>query len=153
MMTPMEIQTKQFDKAMMGYNKEDVDSFLDCITECYEALYNQAKDSERQIEALNEKLEFYKNIEDAMNQSLIAAQQTAETLQKSAEEKADLIVREAELKAKEITENANKSIAEAQSALAKMQHTMDIYKCQAISMLNAQIENLQKFEAKVNQGE
>lgn len=149
MMTPMDIQTKQFDKAMMGYNKDDVESFLDCIAECYEDLYNQAKTNEREIESLTEKLETYKNIEESINQSLIVAQQTAETVQKNAQERADLIIKEAEIRAKEITENAEKSIVEAQNALAKMQHAMDIYKCQAISMLNAQIENLQKFETTI----
>ena len=121
MMTPMDIQTKQFDKAMMGYNKDDVESFLDCIAECYEDLYNQAKTNEREIESLTEKLETYKNIEESINQSLIVAQQTAETVQKNAQERADLIIKEAEIRAKEITENAEKSIVEAQNALAKMQ--------------------------------
>ncbi len=146
MITPMEIQTKRFDKGVMGYNKEDVDDFMAYILEDYEALYKQALSSEQEIKALKEQIETYKSIEDAMNHSLIVAQQTAENLQKNAQEKADLIVKEAQAQAKEITENANKSIESAQSELAKMQHTMDIYKCQAISMLNAQIENLQKFD-------
>ena len=146
MITPMEIQTKKFDKGVMGYNKEDVDDFMAYILEDYEALYKQALSSEQEIKALKEQIETYKSIEDAMNHSLIVAQQTAENLQKNAQEKADLIVKEAQAQAKEITDNANKSIESAQSELAKMQHTMDIYKCQAISMLNAQIENLQKFD-------
>ena len=142
----MEIQTKKFDKGVMGYNKEDVDDFMAYILEDYEALYKQALSSEQEIKALKEQIETYKSIEDAMNHSLIVAQQTAENLQKNAQEKADLIIKEAQAQAKEITDNANKSIESAHSELSKMQHTMDIYKCQAISMLNAQIENLQKFD-------
>ena len=146
MITPMEIQTKKFGKVVMGYNKEDVDDFMEYILEDYEMLYKQSLSSEQEIKTLKEQVETYKSIEDAMNQSLIVAQQTAENLQKNAQEKADLIIKEAEAKAKEITEVATKSIESAQSELAKLQHTMDIYKCQAISMLNAQIENLQKFD-------
>lgn len=146
MITPMEIQTKKFGKVVMGYNKEDVDDFMEYILEDYEMLYKQSLSSEQEIKTLKEQVETYKSIEDAMNQSLIVAQQTAENLQKNAQEKADLIIKEAEAKAKEITEGATKSIESAQSELAKLQHTMDIYKCQAISMLNAQIENLQKFD-------
>ena len=146
MITPMEIQTKQFEKSVMGYNKQDVDDFMEYVLEDYEALYKQSLTVEHEMKALKEQLESYKAMEETMKNSLIIAQQTAENVQKAAEEKADLIVKQAYEKAKEITDGATKSIEKAQSDLATMQHTMDIYKCQAISMLNAQIENLQKFE-------
>ena len=150
MITPMEIQTKKFDKSVMGgYNKQDVDDFMEYILEDYEQLYKQSLCAEQEIKALKEQLETYKAMEDTMKNSLIVAQQTAENLQKTATEKADVIVKEAQAQAKDIIDSANKNIEKSQSELSKMQHTMDIYKCQAISMLNAQIENLQKFETDV----
>jgi len=147
MITPMEIQTKKFEKAVMGgYNKQDVDDYMEYILEDYEALYKQSLSADKEIKALREQLEAYKSMEETMKNSILVAQQAAERLEANAKEKADIIIKDAETKAKEITENANKSIEQSVKDLAQMQRTMDVYKCQAISMLNAQIESLQKFE-------
>ena len=147
MLTPVEIQTKKFEKTVMGYHKEDVEEFLECVAAAYEELYNKARSDEKEISSLKEQLESYKGVEDALNKSLVAAQQSADITLKTAEEKAALIVKEAELKAKEIIEESQKNVNAAKGEIEKMQNTMDIYKCQAISMLNAQIENLKKFDA------
>lgn len=147
MITPMEIQTKKFEKAVMGgYNKQDVDDYMEYILEDYEALYKQSLSADKEIKALREQIEAYKSMEETMKNSILVAQQAAERLEANAKEKADIIIKDAETKAKEITENANKSIEQSVKDLAQMQRTMDVYKCQAISMLNAQIESLQKFE-------
>ena len=148
MLTPMEIQVKQFEKSVMGgYNKQDVDEYMSYILADYEHLYKQVSILEDKLSAMDKQLESYKNIEETMKNSLLIAQSTAESVQRNASEKADLIVREAEDRAKEIIANANKSVEKATADLASVKHAMDIYKCQAISMLNAQIENLKKFES------
>ncbi len=146
MITPMEIQTKKFDKAVMGYNKDDVDDFISYILEDYEQLYKQAMESDEKISSLNTQLETYRSMEETMKNSLLIAQSTAENVQKNAREKADIIVKDAENEAKQIIEKAKADIEKATAEYAQLRHDMDIYKCQAISMLNAQIENLKKLE-------
>lgn len=148
MLTPMEIQNKKFEKAVMGgYNKEDVNDFISFILEDYEALYKQSIEYEEKIKGLNSQIESYKNMDETMKNTLIVAQGAAETVQKNAIEKADLIVREAKEQAQKIIEDAKKDSQDAISELSKIKHEMDIFKCQAISMLNAQIENLKKYES------
>ena len=146
MITPMEIQTKKFDKAVMGYNKDDVDDFISYILEDYEKLYKQAMESDEKISSLNSQLETYRSMEETMKNSLLIAQSTAENVQKNAREKADIIVKDAENEAKQIVEKAKADIEKATAEYTQLRHDMDIYKCQAISMLNAQIENLKKLE-------
>lgn len=148
MLTPMEIQTKQFEKSVVGgYNKQDVDEYMSYILADYEHLYKQASILEDKLSAMNKQLESYKNIEETMKNSLLIAQSTAENVQRNASEKAELIIKEAEDKAKEIINNANIDAEKATAELANVKHAMDIYKCQAISMLNAQIENLKRFDS------
>ena len=80
MITPMEIQTKKFDKAVMGYNKDDVDDFISYILEDYEQLYKQAMESDEKISSLNSQLETYRSMEETMKNSLLIAQSTAENV-------------------------------------------------------------------------
>ena len=41
MITPADIQSKEFDKAVRGYKEEDVDVFLDQLTNDYEAVLKE----------------------------------------------------------------------------------------------------------------
>lgn len=146
MITPMEIQNKKFDKAVMGYDKEDVNDFISFLSEDYETLYKQSIENEQKIKKLQEQVETYKNMDETMKNTLIVAQSTAETMQKNAQEKAELIIKDAEAQARNIIESAKKKADEYASASLQTKHDMDIFKCKAISMLNAQIENLQKYD-------
>ena len=151
MITPMEIQTKKFEKAVMGYNKEDVDDFISFILEDYEHLYKQVIEMEEKIAGMREQLDTYHNMEETMKNSLIMAQTTADNVQKNAQEKAENILKEANDEARRIVENSRKDVEKTTQELAMLRHEMDIYKCQAISMLNAQIENIKRFETGSNE--
>lgn len=131
---------------MMGYDKEDVNDFISFLSEDYETLYKQAIENEQKIKKLQEQVETYKNMDETMKNTLIVAQSTAETMQKNAAEKAELIIKDAEVEAKKIIENAKRKAEEYTSVAAKTKNDMDIFRCKAISMLNAQIENLQKYD-------
>ena len=52
MITPMDIENKEFKKTFRGYNEEEVDEFLDAVKEDYENLYRENLD-------LKEKLTLY----------------------------------------------------------------------------------------------
>ncbi|MBQ8526272.1 MAG: DivIVA domain-containing protein [Clostridia bacterium] len=145
MLTPMEIQNKKFEKAVMGYDKNDVNDFMLFVSEDYETLYKQSMEQEEKIKGLTKQLETYKNIDETMKNTLLVAQSTAETVQKNATEKAELIIREAEAEAKRILENAKKETEKSKLELEQIRHDMDIFRCKAISMLNAQMENMKNF--------
>ena len=58
MLTPLDIENKKFSKQMMnGYSVEEVDDFLDELTEDYEKLYKEVADNKDKLE------EFIKNTE------------------------------------------------------------------------------------------
>lgn len=145
MLTPMEIQNKKFDKAMMGYDKNDVNDFIQFLSEDYEALYKQVNEQDEKLKALTKEIETYKNIDETMKNTLLVAQSTAETVQKNAAEKSELIIREAEAEAKRIIGSAKKEAEKYLMESERIRHDIDIFACKTISMLNAQIENLKKF--------
>ena len=148
MLTPMEIQNKKFEKALvMGYDKNDVNDYMQFLSEDYETLYKQSLEQDEKIKALTKEIETYKNIDETMKNTLLVAQSTAETVQKNAYEKAELIVREAEAEAKKIIENAKKETEKYTLELEKIRHEIDIFKCKAIGMLNAQMESLNNFKS------
>lgn len=146
MMTPLDIQTKTFKKAINGYDKNDVDSYLELILADYEKLYTSSIESTDKINTLSKLVDSYKAMEDNMKNSIMVAQQAAEDVTKNAREKAEITVSEANLKAQAIIAEAEGKIKDLSGELAQLRTAMELYKSQAVGMLNAQIEVVNKFK-------
>ncbi len=147
MITPMDLRTKTFRKATVGgYDKRDVDEYIEVLTEDYEKAYKQSIENADKINALTKLLDSYKAMEDTMKNSIIVAQSTAEELQRTSQEKAEVIIDEARLKAKEIIDEANAEAANINTQLAEMKTAMELYKNSAKGMLTAQLDVLDKFK-------
>lgn len=146
MITPLDIQTKTFKKAINGYDKNDVDSYLELILADYEKLYTSSIESTDKINTLSKLVDSYKAMEDNMKNSIMVAQQAAEDVTKNAREKAEITVSEANLKAQAIVAEAEGKIKDLSGELAQLRTAMELYKSQAVGMLNAQIEVVNKFK-------
>ena len=146
MITPLDIQTKTFKKAINGYDKNDVDSYLELILADYEKLYTSSIESTDKINTLSKLVDSYKAMEDNMKNSIMVAQQAAEDVTKNAREKAEITVSEANLKAQAIIAEAEGKIKDLSGKLAQLRTAMELYKSQAVGMLNAQIEVVNKFK-------
>ena len=105
MITPMDIENKEFKKGFRGYNEEEVDEFLDIVKEDFENLYRENLDLKEKLKLYQEQVSRYKSIEETLNATLITAQTAAEDTCSAANKKAKIIVEEAELKSKQIIED------------------------------------------------
>lgn len=147
MITPVDIQTKTFKRAINGYDRTEVDNFMELLLEDYENLYKMSIESGDKINTLTKLVDSYKAMEDTMKNSLIVAQQTAEEVSKNAREKAEITISEANLKAKAIIDEAEDRINKMSGKLAELKTSMELYKSQAVGMLNAQIDVVNKFKS------
>lgn len=110
MITPMDIENKEFKKGFRGYNEDEVDEFLDRVKEDFENLYRENLDLKEKIKLYQEQVSRYKTIEKTLNDTLITAQAAAKDTCDAANKKAKIIVEDAELKSKQITENCREQI-------------------------------------------
>ena len=96
MLTPQEVSSRSFPKAMMGgYNMAMVDEFLDELTDDYTALYKENAALKAKMKVLVEKVEDYRATEDSMRATLLTAQKMADSIVREAEEKRDAMLAEA----------------------------------------------------------
>lgn len=97
MLTPQEVSTHAFTKAVMGgYNMAMVDEFLDELTDDYTALYKENAALKAKMKVLVEKVEDYRATEDSMRATLLTAQKMADSIVHEAEAKRDEILAQAE---------------------------------------------------------
>ena len=107
-LTPLDIQNKSFPVKMRGYEKDEVDDFLDLIVRDYEDAVQKNRELEKALKHAEEKLEYFNELKDALNQSIIVAQDTADKVKTSASKESEVIVTSAQNKAAEMVAKAEK---------------------------------------------
>ena len=109
MLTPQDVTNREFDKAVFGgYDIGAVDKFLEEVFQDYSALYRDNATLKSKLKVLVDKVEEYRNTEDAMRLALLTAQKTARELTEDAEKKSAQILAEARAKADSLLEQAEK---------------------------------------------
>ncbi len=132
-LTPLDIRHKEFKRGMRGYADTEVDEFLDETADEFERLFKENIDLTERLETLEEKIGQYKTLEDTLQKTLISAQRSADELKTNATKEAQIILQDAELKARTA---ANEAYAEKQ----KLEH-------QTAGLRNAEEEFRFKFRA------
>ena len=122
MLTPQEVSTHAFTKAVMGgYNMAMVDEFLDELTDDYTALYKENAALKAKLKVLVEKVEDYRATEDSMRATLLTAQKMADSIVREAEAKRDEILAQADTGAKERITQMQQELTAAEERLRQGQ--------------------------------
>lgn len=145
MLTPLDIENKKFSKQMMnGYSVEEVDDFLDELTEDYEKLYKEGSDSKNKLEELTESIGKYKNIEVTLQNTLVMAQTAADDMKNAAKKEAEQIINEAQTEVKQAAIELEQEIALKKKELEDLEKQFDVYKAKMESLLISQLELLKE---------
>lgn len=152
MITPLDIENKTFSKQVVsGYNVEEVKEFMATLLTDYEKLYKENIEYKDKIAVLNQGIQHYKSIEDTLQNALVVAQGTAETVKKNAKVEAENILKEAELNAIKSVDEINKQTVEKRLQLDDAKKQFDIYKAKMEALLISQLELLKEINK--NDGE
>ncbi len=118
MLTPQDVQNKEFVKAVFGgYDMSTVDDFLEVLTEDYATLYKDNAILKGKIKVLVEKVEEYRSTEDAMRMALLTAQKMGDDLVAEAKQKSDEMMSQTDSEARQKIEDLQKQIAEEEARL------------------------------------
>lgn len=118
--TPLEIQQMVFKTRLRGYDREDVDRFLEDLARTVESLNRENADLRDKLGAVERHLSEVKKAESTLASTLVSAQAVGEDLKQSAQRDAELIVKEAELKASELVREARAELATTHRELADL---------------------------------
>ena len=143
MITPLDIENKRFSKTLKGYSVEEVDDFLDQLTLDYEKIYKENAELKDVIEKQERDLEHYKSVEQALQNTLVMAQTTAEDVKSAAQKQAEQIIRDAQGEARKSVDELNKQEFEVRRRLEDLKRQFDVYKAKMESLLISQLEMLQ----------
>ncbi len=105
-LTPVDVRAQEFRRAAFGFERSTVDGFRDRVAEELERLLKERATLEERVHSLREQLKAFREREKALNDALVAAQQLRADTEAVARQEADLILRDARLKAEQLLSDA-----------------------------------------------
>lgn len=141
MLSPAELKEKAF-KTGLGYDKKDVEQFIQEILDNYEQLLSENENLNKKVKDLTESISYYKSIEKTLQKALVIAEKTAQDIKNSAHKEAELIEMEARANAKIIETHALKQSEMLEHKTLNLLKQYDLSKAHYKNLLNAQLELL-----------
>lgn len=146
MLTPLDIHNKEFKRGFRGYNEEEVDQFLDEVVKDYEKLYRENIELKETLDRVNSKLEHFQHMENTLHNTLVIAQETAEEVKLNARKESELHLKEADIRAQKLVDEAMAKVRRMHGEYEEIQKQAQIYRTRMRTLLQAQLEMLQKAE-------
>ena len=128
----------------MGYDKKDVNTFFDSVSESYESLYRSNAELKEKVSILNDTLQNYRSKESHLEKSLKRAEKDTEETITNAAKEAKGIIRDAKIQASNIVSDAEKRLEKLEDEIAVMEARYTAYKSNFAMLLKKQFEFLGK---------
>lgn len=141
-LTPLDIHNKEFSRGFRGYDEDEVNEFLDQVIKDYEMVIREKKQLEEKVAELTEKLNYFTNIEETLNKSILVAQETAEEVKRNAQKEAKLIIKEAEKNAERIISEALAKSRKIALEIEELKRQSKVFRTRFRMLVEAQLEML-----------
>jgi cell division initiation protein len=170
--TPLEIRQHTFDKSFRGYDTESVDAFLLSLSQEWERVSEDLRQSKQQLEVAEREIVRMKELEGSLFKTLKAAEDAqqninanaeaeasvitdkarkeAEEIANEAQKKADMLVSESENKAKFLVEEAVNDLKNYERDFKAMERYKDYLVVELKSFANDALDKVTKFEERIN---
>lgn len=148
--TPNDLQNLTFKKVLFGgYSEDQVNEVLDKIIEDYTEYIRENIELKDKIAVLNEGMQHYKSMEESLKNTLVVAQQTGEDIKKNAYEKAENIIKEAEIRSQKQISEANQEVMKIKYEYEEMKKKLQVFKTKSETLLLSQLEILKQLGEEV----
>jgi cell division initiation protein len=104
--TPLEIRQKTFEKALRGYDKDEVNGFLLTLSQEWERNQDELKELKMKCDASEREVSKLREVETSLFRTLKTAEDTGVNLVDQARKSAELILRESQIKAEALLNEA-----------------------------------------------
>jgi cell division initiation protein len=105
--TPLDVQQQVFKRRLRGYDRQEVQAFLQSVAQAVEELARENADLKERSGKLEREVAELRKKDASLNELLVSTQAMAENLKEVARREADLILRDAEMKAEDLLKAAH----------------------------------------------
>ena len=142
MITPLEIENKEFSKQIRGYNADEVDEFLDLIIEDIEIMQQELLALRNENAELKEQNEDYKRSQVNVMNTIDTAKKLMKDISESAEKRAEIIIKNAKLDAEMIVRDAKDSASHYGNESAQLRDEILQFRARYKKLLRDEIDHI-----------
>jgi len=143
MITPLEIQEKEFGRGLKGFKEEEVNEFLDQITLDLERLLADNEQLHMENQKLREELKKFQESEHSVINTLETAKALMNDISVSAEKRAQILLKNAELEAQTIMREAKENVMRMKDEHKVMNNRMATFRRKYRELLQAELRHLE----------
>jgi cell division initiation protein len=147
-LTPLDIQKARFPQKVRGYDTREVEDYLAIVAEELATRVAQVDRLERENKYYRQRLDEADQREHQLQQTLVRAQKVAEDITAASKREAELLVKEAELTADKVVQQALEQTARIEGKIQelrtarrevqlKLKHTLELFQ----SILEADMDD------------
>ena len=136
---------KKFRTSVVGYNKYDVNDFIDEVTENYEAMLNKLKETDQKIEELKIELEKAKEKEIGWTKAFAVANEASSQIRRVAKDESLAIINDAKKNASRIINDALIKAEAAENDAENLRRRVEIYKRRVKDVIHEQEEMIDQI--------
>jgi cell division initiation protein len=126
-LTPIDITQREFQRRFRGLDPVEVKTFLDGVAEELQRLLKENAFKEERLQKLETQLQHYQQREKELKEALFAVQRMADETKDKARKEADLILKDAEIKAERLLERTHLILAQLQGRLADLKQQKALF--------------------------
>lgn len=138
MISPLSIKKQEFNKSFRGFDKEEVEAFLEKLADDFEELQQENESIKRQLDDANLRLSEFARIEKSLQDTLLKAQESSTKAIESTKKQSSLIIKEAEIKASQIIEKAKNYAEEIRNSVINLREEKDLIIAKLKAIVNSQ---------------
>ena len=142
MITPSDIENKEFRRVKKGFDPDEVDEFLDLIIVDMEKLIKENRRLKDELAKVSSQVDKHVNSESTVYETLTAAKQLMNDIAASAERRAEIFLKNAELQADMITREAKENISRYTDEGNRLMSRVDLLRERYRSMLKDELDRV-----------
>lgn len=150
MITPADIQNKEFTKGFRGYDEEEVDMFLDLITLDLEKLMKENLNLKAQIATLKKDQDSIGGSDLTVKETLETAKRIMDDLAVSSEKRAKVLVENAEMDAAIIIKDAKMKAEQVAAESSQLTRSYEEFKREYKNLLTKHLEEFESISANID---
>lgn len=131
---------EKFSTSKDGYNKEEVNKFVNDVVTEVESMLNKMKQKDKEIGELTKSLEKYDNLELVLNKTILMAEDSSNQMKKLAKEEADNLINDAKKNASRIVNEALMQAEKTELESIRLKRNIITFKKKLKVLLEQQID-------------
>ena len=144
--TPLDVRKQEFRKAVRGFDCDEVRAFLSTLADEYETVLVDNKQIREMIMEQEDKIQEYQGMERNLRDTLMTAERVMQETRENASKKGDLIIKDAEMKAKQVLQECRLRTEELRREIQALRQEKESYLGRFKSLAAAQIKFVESHE-------